>query len=107
MAEQVRVTQVAVTYANSPSVEDLQLQLRSSEGDIKLIALKVLDTGVAMVTEGIFEVTDENMTLRKLRLALDPAGTLAPGNGEERVCSGHASINLEATRVAAFRPVAA
>ena len=95
------------TYDDSSSTDDLQLQLRSAEYDKKLIALKFLDTGEVKVTEATYELTDEDMTRRKLRLALDPAGTLPAGNDEELVCRGEASIDLQATKVAAFRPKAA
>lgn len=104
---EVKVTQLTVTYDNCTSAADLQLQLRSSEGDIKLKALKFLDTGMSKTTLGTFEVTNENMTLRKLRVVLDPDSAQQPKDGEEQVCKGTACIGLEKKKVAVFRPKAA
>jgi hypothetical protein len=99
-----------VTVTHEPcsiSTDDLQLQLSNTEFDKKLTALKYLDTGVAKLTLGTYEMTDEDMTVRALRVVLDPDGSQKAKDDEETVCTGTACIGLASAKVAVFRKKAA
>jgi hypothetical protein len=99
---------VTVTHEPcSTSTDDLQLQLSNAEFNKKLTAIKYLDTGVAKVTLGTYEKTAEDMTVRALRVVLDPNDTQQPKDDEEKVCKGTACIGLASVKVAVFRKKAA
>ena len=93
-----------ISYENSSSVEDLQLQVQNDEVGLKLKTLRFRDTGERKYTRATFDTIPVNPLPALLRLIEDPTGKAKPGDKEELVCRGTASIKGNSTKVAAFRP---
>lgn len=93
---------MTIAFENSPSVADLQLQLRNAEVALRLKSLDFRDTGVRKFTKAVFEVTTDT-SVNTLRLLADPDGNAPAAADENPVCRGTAAIGLQSTKVAAFR----